>query len=659
MLIMNTETIPDYLKQFPQWIVWKAELVDNPDGTPKIKPNGLQKVNKIPFNPIDHHHASSTDPDTWGDFDDALNALDTGLYTGIGFVFTKGCGICGVDIDMCLEKGTQNLNEFAEGLYNTLNSYTEIGPSGDGLHILCIGSLAGKGINRPEIEMYDSGRFFTITGDVFKSPRDIEQREAEINELYSRYERKTAPVKELATGAPIGSDALRLFLEDEYAKALWEKEVPHKSQSEYDLAIASCATHRGFHDADIVSLIAQHREKWGEKPEKANRQVYIEDTLTKAKEGAFTKDMEVFKEAETVPFFVSANEILTNPPKLNWLIKNYLPANGIIWLAGEWSSCKTFMALQEAFHVALGLEWCGNKVEQGQVVYISGEGFLGLGKRVKALEIAMGVEIPQGQLLLTPQPVMINNDAEYRRLVVRLKRETNPALIIIDTKSANMQGSDSDAATMNDWVNRVRVLEQEFQCAVLTVDHVGHQAKGRPRGASQQMGAADCVYMLEREHEMDVISLTVGKDPKDFRTPQQIDFKPKEIPLPAEWDDADGEPVTSLVLQQLGAQDLPQPIQKVNTSRMGKSAQKALKILTWQYSVHQKHHDDGGVENGVLRVSREDWIKACHAKGISRSTMHSIPDNLEARGLIRFEGKFVFLTKDVEREEYVKEEEIA
>ena len=46
--------------------------------------------------------------------------------------------------------------------YNHFNSYTELSPSGTGLHILAYGQLPGKGIHTA-IEMYGQDRFTTIT----------------------------------------------------------------------------------------------------------------------------------------------------------------------------------------------------------------------------------------------------------------------------------------------------------------------------------------------------------------------------------------------------------------------------------------------------------------------------------------------------------------
>src|SRR2546429_82289 len=64
--------------------------------------------------PIDLHtgrQASVTRPETWGSFQDAQRAYETGQISGkpvtlagVGFVLTHG--IVGIDIDHCIQNGT-------------------------------------------------------------------------------------------------------------------------------------------------------------------------------------------------------------------------------------------------------------------------------------------------------------------------------------------------------------------------------------------------------------------------------------------------------------------------------------------------------------------------------------------------------------------------
>ena len=71
------ENIPEDLKKFEQWVVWKSVW------KPK---EGI--YTKVPKNPISGRNAKSNDPNTWTDYDTALTAYEKGGYDGIGFETT-------------------------------------------------------------------------------------------------------------------------------------------------------------------------------------------------------------------------------------------------------------------------------------------------------------------------------------------------------------------------------------------------------------------------------------------------------------------------------------------------------------------------------------------------------------------------------------------
>lgn len=117
----------------------------------------LQKVPRIPFGAF----ASSADPATWRDYRTACKAAALGNVDGIGFVF-DGSGIVGIDLDDCLHDGL--LEDWAaEIVVACAGTYIELSPSGRGLHIFGRG-MVGNGYRRPGVEVYDRGRYFTVTG---------------------------------------------------------------------------------------------------------------------------------------------------------------------------------------------------------------------------------------------------------------------------------------------------------------------------------------------------------------------------------------------------------------------------------------------------------------------------------------------------------------
>src|SRR5690606_27732638 len=64
------------------------------------------------------------------------------------------------------------------------NTYSELSPSGKGLHLISLGKLSGKGRRRHSVEMYDRARFMTMTGNAYTSAPISAQQDA-IDWLYN------------------------------------------------------------------------------------------------------------------------------------------------------------------------------------------------------------------------------------------------------------------------------------------------------------------------------------------------------------------------------------------------------------------------------------------------------------------------------------------
>ena len=146
-----------------QWVCWKG--IPDPSRPGKIK--------KIPINPKTGGNAQSNNPSTWTDYDTALAASKQ--YSGIGLMFANGyfgIDIDGVEQEIKAYKAGDNDNIVAEFIY-TLESYAEYSQSGKGIHIICRGTLPEGGRRRGNVEMYQEGRFFIMTGNVAAEYGDI------------------------------------------------------------------------------------------------------------------------------------------------------------------------------------------------------------------------------------------------------------------------------------------------------------------------------------------------------------------------------------------------------------------------------------------------------------------------------------------------------
>src|SRR5215204_5883940 len=153
------------MRDLRQWLCWRSEERDG-------------KPTKVPYSPATGKRADSTVPETWTSYQEAVRACKEEGYGGIGFVFTPKDDLCGVDLDKCLDPATGEIEPWAWKIIEELDSYTEISPSGTGLHVLVRAALP-KGRNRKgRFEAYDRSRYFSVTGHhLAGTPQTIEGRQ--------------------------------------------------------------------------------------------------------------------------------------------------------------------------------------------------------------------------------------------------------------------------------------------------------------------------------------------------------------------------------------------------------------------------------------------------------------------------------------------------
>ena len=290
----DSEAVPDSLREREQWVCWREEERDD-------------KLTKIPVTPATGGFASSTDPETWGSLETALEYTETEHADGVGFVFTDDDPIVGVDLDDCRDPETGDVDDAALDIIERLDSYTEVSPSGTGYHVLITGELPDGRNRRGSIELYDTARFFTVTGDhVERTPTHVARRQDALTAIHREYvkdtERDTAGESEQRGGVDDQSStagAADVDLEDEdiLEKArnasngekferLWNgNTVGYDSQSEADMALCCLlAFWTGGDRTQMDHLFRQSgllREKWDE-VHYAGGSMYGEETIERA-----------------------------------------------------------------------------------------------------------------------------------------------------------------------------------------------------------------------------------------------------------------------------------------------------------------------------------------------------------------------------------------
>jgi hypothetical protein len=179
---LKIPTVLAPLLEQPRWVVWK--WVKDKNG----------KATKPPYQGrAPHNHASSTNPETWCDFDTAMRAYSNNKAEGVGFALATG-GVGAFDIDHCRDSASGVIHPWAIKLVNRCGSYAEVTPSGEGIRI--IGIVAGTplhrkfpvpGANGMSIEIYrNAERYITISGAQIGEAAELVNIDTEIDTVASK-----------------------------------------------------------------------------------------------------------------------------------------------------------------------------------------------------------------------------------------------------------------------------------------------------------------------------------------------------------------------------------------------------------------------------------------------------------------------------------------
>ena len=188
--------MPPELKSLKNWLIWAAVWKGS-------------KWNKRPIQ-ISGYGASTTNSKHWSTFDEVKQAYEHAVQRGymelrekdkpvqqvpiggVGFVFdgkpdADGLVFAGVDFDKVITG--REIASLAQERIKRLGSYTERSVSGGRLHVILKARPLASGITHAGVEMYTSGRYFTMTGHAPENARIVAAPEpfaALANELQSQ-----------------------------------------------------------------------------------------------------------------------------------------------------------------------------------------------------------------------------------------------------------------------------------------------------------------------------------------------------------------------------------------------------------------------------------------------------------------------------------------
>ncbi len=238
----------------------------------------------------------------------------------------------------------------------------------------------------------------------------------------------------------------------------------------------------------------------------------------------------------------------------DYLIKGYLPSGAVASAYGASGSYKSFLAVSWACHIATGKPWANRPVTQGAVIYVVGEGGIGVPRRIRAWEETLNDHSPIDALYRVDCPVFPASPDSVEQ-VIKAAHDVQAAtgmavrLIILDTLARCFGGSDENAAKdMGAFIQGCDYIKAATQATVLIIHHSGKDQDKGARGSSAFRAALDVEFNVRREADGQALILTCTKM-KDAEEPPRRAYDLTAVNL---YVDDDGEPVTSLVLRDEG-----------------------------------------------------------------------------------------------------------
>lgn len=542
-----TPNVPSELRDFKQFVMWRWELIKG-------------RRTKVPYT-VDINKAKSNDASTWTTFSEVQKCWveDSAIFAGIGWMFSPNDPYAGVDLDHSLnDDGT--IKPWAKEIVDKLNSYTEISPSGTGLKIWIKAKFPSKtgrakrqylGISDAAVEMYNQGRLFAITGNIFDGHNTIKEKTSELAELFKEIFGETQAEQEPpepsewdciapdqnqqapATDDEVFQRAIRARNGDKL-KALLDGNHPEGTRSEIAQSIYSILAF-WTRNIDQIERLSR-RGTFCQTYEKCKRYNWVRLSIEKALdlvqnyyEWNWERAAKPEPSAQPIdddddlrPMFLTARQLITKYPKMREPVIHGLVRQGeIMSIIAPSKAKKSWLVTQLALTVAKGGEFLGRfLISPGDVLIIDNE----LHKETSANRLpkvadALGIDFEDYADHITVENLRgrIKDIFKMKRYFDRLE-PNKYKVIILDALYRFIptgEGMENDNGMQTQIFNELDKHATRLNCVFIIVHHAskGNQSEKAITDLGAGAGAlsrATDTHLVLREHEEKDCSVVDG-----------------------------------------------------------------------------------------------------------------------------------------------------
>jgi len=544
---MNEFNFPDEIRALPNWSVWQLQYKD---AKPVKKPLNCH-------NP--KYGASSMDPGSWSTIAHAKTHIDNKDLPTNGYAFRLTPPYIGIDLDKCRNPETGIIEEWAQNIIKALNTYTEISQSQKGIHCIVKGTIPNA-IKNDRFEMYATGRYFALTGDVVGTSNQICENKTVIDKLFNLYNKKVdvdpnqrPPIKidgsieEIIKIAKESNPGFKLLWEGK-----WDEDIlcgKYPSHSEADQALCN---HLAFWFGRDYKLIDQafqlskmwRQDKWGRKDYKDRtinnaiagcKDCYNPNEKNKRKEDH--EDLEnIFKNKNDKKQVIKKKTIRFKDlmlladieRKKTYLIQDYLPGNGLTVFSSKPMCGKTTTEYFKWACLITGECFFDKYTEQSYVLYINADGNPADIIVDRLLDHCCDLlpHYTEDEIINLIQErflcVNLDYDVVDNNYITACKKEIEEysnnknienLYVCIDTfRSACLKkeenASENDAVAMVKVLSPLRTYARNEKISICILHH-NAKTTGELSGSTAIEGCCDCYWNMSRDKESNISEILI------------------------------------------------------------------------------------------------------------------------------------------------------
>lgn len=227
-----------------------------------------------------------------------------------------------------------------------------------------------------------------------------------------------------------------------------------------------------------------------------------------------------------------AEDDARQPPE--WFIDGLVPLKGLTLVYGAPGSYKSFVALDMALSAAASLPCYGLDVKPGPVIYLAGEGALGIAKKRRpAWRLAKQITGPIPFYTLDVMPLARDSEAVIKFVDDVKAQDVMPQLVVVDTLARLSLGlNENDVKEIGLSLAALEYIRRELNTTVIAIHHSGKDDSRGARGSSSIQGAVDAALYIKANPEARAVTIIneapMGKQ-KDAEPHPNIVLKGEEV----------------------------------------------------------------------------------------------------------------------------------